>query len=151
MKSINYSKDTALQNQSWRHQLFFLRSKCVPDSKCIVLSSTVSWDLLILEKPWNGKIPKFYESEDWQLPFDKCFVFNSVMECLQFTYCSHMLLPMWYNDKKHFKSSCDSATETSYSWRKICPESSHKRWLDVADLAILCEWQTKGKINAMNL
>lgn len=67
---INYSKDTAMQNQSWRHQLFFLRSKCVPDSKCIVLSSTLTWDL-ILEKPLNGKIPKFDESEDWQLPIDK--------------------------------------------------------------------------------
>ena len=59
MKSINYSKDTAMP------------SKCAPDSKCIVLSSTVTWDLLILEKALNGKIPKFDESEDWQLPIDR--------------------------------------------------------------------------------
>ena len=28
------------------------------------------------------------------------------------------------------RNVCDSATEIPYWWRKICPESGHKRWLD---------------------
>ena len=29
------------------------------------------------------------------------------------------------------RNVCDSATEISYWWHKTCPESGHKRWLDV--------------------
>ena len=28
------------------------------------------------------------------------------------------------------RNVCDSATEIPHWWRKFCPESGHKRWLD---------------------
>ena len=46
------------------------------------------------------------------------------------------------------RNVCDSATEIPYWWRKISPESAHKRWLDnrVVTLFWHCLWMTdKGQ------
>ena len=60
-----------------------------------------------------------------------------------------------------WRNVCDSATEITYWWHKICPESSQTRWLvdrgSCFALAIVHEWQTKDKrpqrstVNVKNL
>ena len=38
-----------------------------------------------------------------------------------------LLIPTWGHSAR--RNVCDSETEIPYWWCKICPESSHKRWL----------------------